>query len=659
MAFESHSTEEQLKPVHEESEVISYLGVELEKAKNREHAPKVDEYKDYINDEFSLELQKKLAISFSQGDPILIEGGTSIGKTTTVKKMCSDLGWEVHYANVNGATDVEDLMGRYIPNPKKSKEGDPDYAFADGKITSGLRQEDGKIKVVIIDEINAASPNILIRLHEILDALERDGEIVLSEDASEVIGVNKEKTKIVALMNPPGKGFLQREPLDPAQLRRWVYQKEATDLPSQTFKNATDALFNLAPKTQEIKKEKYLISNESTLNPEQLAEIPGIREITAKYQEFHSAAKELVKKRKVAQDQPQAFTYDDRMEPRRIRDFITNFYRGDINQTFKDALRYYYIGKVLDPAEKQKLEELVKLVEAPVVVAESRRRPLGSGPQKVEGASLKELVSTENLFKTMGHPEAFFGPADVEETFGFKLNPEQVPPIPFTKEQLENAIGLGMKLVLQVGKTPEGEALTIDKMTKVLSGKTPDGKPIISNDTYELYKDSDMLKKETPRFGWKLVTGEVMSDTKDKTYLEQTKEIIRFIKEKVYENKPLPKRFSDAIEDFQVKQETFKELVANDNLRELANVLQTSYISNLTREKACEVVYRLLIDLKKNGIRGLQGATVLTNSPCDAKDLLAGSVIVGNFKDSGITFHDAGVDRSSNTFGATFSTMYL
>ncbi len=83
--------------------------------------------------------------------------------------MCSELGWEVHYANLNGATDVEDLMGRYIPNPHRTKPDDPEYIFADGRVTAGLRQEEGKTKVIVLDEINAAAPNILIRLHEVLD----------------------------------------------------------------------------------------------------------------------------------------------------------------------------------------------------------------------------------------------------------------------------------------------------------------------------------------------------------------------------------------------------------------------------------------------------------------------------------------------------------
>lgn len=121
---------ERLKPIQEREETVAYLGVDLPKATRTENAPSREQYADYINDEFSLELQKKVAISWKQGDPVLIEAGTSIGKTTAIRKMCSDLGWEVHYVNLNGATDIEDLMGRYIPNRDRRNPTDPEYVFA-------------------------------------------------------------------------------------------------------------------------------------------------------------------------------------------------------------------------------------------------------------------------------------------------------------------------------------------------------------------------------------------------------------------------------------------------------------------------------------------------------------------------------------------------
>lgn len=374
------SVDRQSAPIVETPTSVSYLGVNLEKAgnPNGRFVPKKENYDDFINDEFSLKMQREIAVSFLQGDPILIEGGTSIGKTTTVRKMAADLGWEVHYANLNGATDVEDLMGRYIPNPNKHKPDDPEYIFADGKVTSGLRQEDGKVKVIVLDEFNSAAPNILIRLHEVLDALDRGEDLVLSEDASEVVKVSSGSTKIVALMNPPGKGYFGREPLDPAQLRRWVYTKVPTDLPEKTFSHATDALFSLVPKLQDVPGSSYLLSRETTIMPEDLQDIPGIKEILAKYKEFHKAAKQMVKERSIAADQPQPFMFDDRMEPRRVRDFLLAFYNGDLNETMQSALRYYYANKLDSPEDKNTLEELIRHVEyvEPLEVANTKRRGL-------------------------------------------------------------------------------------------------------------------------------------------------------------------------------------------------------------------------------------------------------------------------------------------
>ncbi len=654
MPMETPKVEDEPKPVNEQGEKISYLGVALEKAKNRENAPRPEQYANYINDEFSLELQKKIAISFAQGDPILVEGGTSIGKTTTVRKMCSELGWEVHYANLNGATDVEDLMGRYIPNPKKTKEGDPEYVFADGKVTSGLRQEEDKIKVVILDEINASSPNILIRLHEVLDALERDAEVVLSEDASEVIGVNKTKTKVIALMNPPGKGFLQREPLDPAQLRRWVYQKEVTDLPSETFKNATDALFGLAPKTaKEVSKELYLRSSEAILTDEQLAEVPGMKEILDKYKEFHVAAKELVAKRKIAQDQPQAFTYDDRMEPERVRNFVQHFYRGDINETFQEALRYYYVGKILSETDKTKLEELINLVESSIAAAESKRRPLGSSPEKAKDFTAPEARA---IFEAMGYGEAFFGPEEVEATFRFKLNAEQIPPVPFTKEQLEKAKELGMNLVLQVGKTPSGDALTIKKMLAILGNLTPAvGVPPNLHMDSSWAETDNVGAKDAPRLGWKLVTKDFIPDSTNKNYLEQTEKIIDFVKNKLYSGKEPSKRFADAIKDFEAKKPELARLLSERKFGDFTQMLTACYINNLTRELPCEVVYRSLLEQKKIG-------SVRPNKSVWTKGRSLGgnlTAVTAEFSNSEVILRSAPVISGVPDTGVDLSTMYL
>lgn len=603
-------------PVREDEAFVSYLGVKLEKAENRgsQFVPKIENYQDYINDRFSLELQKKIAISFLQGDPILIEGGTSIGKTTTVRKMASELGWEVHYVNLNSATDVEDLMGRYVPNPRKSGAEDPEYVFADGKVTSGLRQEEGKVKIIILDEINAAAPNILIRLHEVLDRLEKNEEVVLSEDASESIATDKNTTKIIALMNPPGKGYMQREPLDPAQLRRWVYQKEVTDLPEETFSHSVDALFGLASKNENIPEESLLVSQEQALSLEQLAEIPGMKEIAALYKEFHQSAKELVRARKIAEDQPQLFTYDDREEPKRVINFVSRFFRGDITETFQEALRYYYTGKLLEEEDKQKLENLIQHVKY-VPKIESKRKGLDKKIKKTKrgGESSLGETATEQMHKAkeiMGH--SFLGPEQIKTAFGIEIKPEDIPEMPFTKKTLERAKELNQMLILRTGQASDGEPLTMKQMSKMLKGKTKDGGKTLYSDggagmvkDDAWYKNEDFYTKEAPQPCWALVSKEIITESTDKNYLEQTERIISYLKNEVFKDEELPETYHEAVEEFEEQKEEIKALIGAD-WEKAAQKLEKLKITRLTRQSPAEVLYDILVNFQNNNERLLE-----------------------------------------------------
>lgn len=438
----------------ETADSISYFGIELPKAKENDSplVPKRKNYVDFIPDDFSLNLQKNIAISLAQGDPLLVEGGTSIGKTFAIKKMAAELGWEVHYINLNGATDVENLMGRYVPNANKKSPEDPEYIFADGKVTSGLRQEEGKIKIIVLDELNAASPDVLIRLHEVLDALNSGEDVVLSESTGEGIPVNKQTTKIVGLMNPPGKGYFGREPLDPAQLRRWVYYKAPSELPVDAFSVSVDELFRVSSidesngvlRNQEFEEETLvpegqLGSKSRRLSPEQLKDIAGLPEILSKYKEFHITAKELVKNRKVAADQPQPFTFDDRVEPKRVRDFILRYFNGDITETFQNALRYYYSNKLESDIDRETLEEAILLVEAPAYQRKSNRRGLEdmeSAYSSTESKESREFLELEIIKREKEEWRKVLG-VDIE-----------VDPLPdsVTPELVNSLKHLGMEL---------------------------------------------------------------------------------------------------------------------------------------------------------------------------------------------------------------------
>lgn len=672
-------------PVRDAENSVAYLGVELPKAANPENAPKKEQYADYINDRFSLELQKKIATSWKQGDPVLVEGGTSIGKTTTVKKMCADLGWEVHYVNLNGATDVEDLMGRYIPNHDRKGPNDPEYVFADGKITSGLRQEDGKTKVILLDEYNSAAPNILIRLHEVLDSLERNGEVVLAEDASEKIALDKATTKVIGLMNPPGRGYLQREPLDPAQIRRWVYIKEVSELPDESLIHATRALFNLEDKTEKVENSAYFFANEAALTPEQFKEIPGIEVILNKYLEFHKGAKELLANRRIAKDQPQRFLFDDREEPKRVRDFISAFYRGDINATTQEALRYYYANKLLEPEDKQALEELIRTVEY-MPPQNTKRVPLeeGEGESGETWAKVAEFedklatkisaveaelgisssegkegseLSLADAERILGK-ESVLGAKDVEQVFGVKL--DRIPAIPFSQQELQRAKELGQQLILQVDSMihkgglmsrEKSAPLTLENLKQKFTKAHDDGKVFYEQDWY---KNEDFFKKEKPRTGWRLTSKDLVPGSTSKSYLEQTDVLVDHLEKQVFKGVELPKPYKDAITEFKRKRAEIEPLAKSGTDAEWkkgSQMLADLAITKLARELPVEVMYRLILNDQARKDKPLHSTYAWTAS----RDSDGGLVLVGDFDSDGAVVDDDGPDFRDGLLGVSFS----
>ena len=663
-------------PIFEDESSVSYLGIKLEKAEisNTEFVPKRENYQDYLNDEFSLELQQKIAVSLKTGDPILVEGGTSIGKTTTIRKMASELGYEVHYINLNGSTDVEDLMGRYVANAKKKNENDPEFVFADGKVTKGLRVEPGKKKIIVVDEFNSAAPNILIRLHEVLDALERDGSVVLSEDASEEVATKKENTKIVALMNPPGKGYLGREPLDPAQLRRWVYVKEASELPKTTLSKSLRFLAGLSVEKPNISPEKFINSNDEELSLEQLKEIPGIEEITSKYEEFHEFAKEAIKNRHIAQDQPQLFNYDDRVEPKRVYNFVRNFYNGDINETFQKALRYYYLNKLEDEDDKEKIEEALRLVEY-IPKTESKRRGLdddipeteepintteeeNADPREaVEGKMFGPIAEQMKTAERIMGKENFLGLEAIKAAFDFVPNTKDIPPIPFDEQTLKRAKELNQYLVFRVNTTNDKKPLTMQKMNELKKGKTKDGgKFLYSNDDSgklkddTWYKNEDFYTKETPTMGWSLVSKEVIPYSVSKNYLEQTETLIYYIQNKVFKGQKLDKIYSEAIDEFNKKKKDIKKLMDSD-WQSASKQLEELKITKLSRQNPAEVIYDVLLIKEKNDEYILPSIYTWTNRRNSDGKL----VDVGDADSDGLGVNRNTPDDSISNLGVSFS----
>lgn len=487
-----------------------------------------------------------------------------------------------------------------------------------------MRQEEDRIKVIFLDEINATNPTVLKRLNEVLDAVDKNGTVVLSEDASETVKVSKEKTKVIGLMNPPKEGYLGVSPLSKELIRRWIYLKEPSELPKESFEVRLAADIG---------------------RDDMLKEMPGMREVAELYKEFHYSAKNMLKERKIAEDQPQQFLYDDNEERKRFLLYIKMFYSGDITETAQEALKYIYASRLESDEDKKKLEELISHVQY-IPKAESKRK--GLEQKDVKRSEIREskesLISLSEAREILG--KDFLGPESVKNAFGVEL--ESIPPIQFTKEDLERAKELNQQLVLYVDKTKDGKPFTGKELFDLTNNKTSDGKKLFYDTDW--YKNEKFFTKETPRVGWKLASKEIIPGSTSKNYLEQTETIISHLKNEVFKDRELPKEYQEAVDEFESKKSDIAKLI-NSDWKSAADKLGNLQITKLTRESPIESFYRLALNEKTNKERLLDNRYTWTlGCYSDGK-----FVNVGNFDDDGASVRGDAPGSRGDRLGVSFS----
>jgi len=321
-------------------EFVDFGGIKLPKGTGKEtKVPKKMEA--FIEDEFTLDLQKSLAQAFKLHQPINIEGGSSLGKTTIIRDMAAQLGWSLHSINLQGMTEVSDLMGRLTVNPDKKSASEPEFIWVDGPVSAAIREASmGNKVILLLDEYNIADPDVLIRLHEVIDRYEDSDDFILTEHNDERLRMIKENLFIVAASNPPSRGnseYAGRKPLDRAQFRRWVYKRLPDELPPESFEAFVHNVFS------------------------RLGDEPWVGELADAFIGFHTEAISMIKNSEIGEDLPQPISYDMREEPVRVADFIKEFtddlFGGNINLAMQSALIFYYADKILDEEERQKILE--------------------------------------------------------------------------------------------------------------------------------------------------------------------------------------------------------------------------------------------------------------------------------------------------------------
>ena len=237
-------------------------------------------------------------------------------------------------------------------------------------------------------------------------------------------------------------------------------------------------------------------------------------------------------------------------------------------------------------------------------------------------------VSIEQAKEILG--EDVLGPEAVEATFGF--SPEDIPPIPFSIEEIERAKELNQFLELRVDRASDGEPLDMNKMHKLLQPEfiaKNQGKILSSyGQADSWYRNEDFLK-DVPRASWVLVSKDIIPNSLSKNFLQQTEVIANYLKTDIFKDQEMPEVYKEAIDEFEAKKAGIQAILTS-NWQEAAKQLSELKINQLTRQLPVETMYDFLMYFKNNKKRLLESKYTWTlRRDSDGKLVLFGYSAAG------------------------------
>ncbi len=264
-------------------------------------------------------------------------------------------------------------------------------------------------------------------------------------------------------------------------------------------------------------------------------------------------------------------------------------------------------------------------------------------------ASLRETMAPAildascELFK-----QDFLGPEAIGETFGFAIDRNDIPLIPFSKQELEEAAKKGFQLILDWDTFPDGTPMTGKAMTERLGGTTSDGGKILFDTDW--YENEDFFTKETPKKGWRLVKIEATHTSEN--YLTQTDSLRKEI-EAEYAGKQIPKIYEDAFTEYEAKKPEIERLWKdyNTNWKQIVEILANLKLTALTRESFSELLQRMVVTEKKTKKKLLPNTHAWTRSRSSGGDLVS----VGCFGAGGAGVNGYGPRNADGVLGVCSS----
>lgn len=292
--------------------------------------------------------EKLLKACIEGNNAALLIGETGTGKTTVIREYAKEQGQTLVRISLNGSTGIEEILGKWLIDKGTT-------VWQDGILTMALRRG----YWVVMDEINAALPEVLFVLHSLLDD---DRSIIIPEKDNEIVRP-AEGFRFFATMNPPEE-YAGTKDMNKALVSRFTAvinvdvlttAKEIELLVNKgADKEVATNLVAIGQKLRELKKKDYIFYFCSTRDLVQCAQLisSGVTFVDALIGSI--ANKMSIKEFEIAKGQlPTYFKLSPAISSMSFEDIIKKAenYDSDIKE----------IRTVYDTRLKEKDDEIVKI----------------------------------------------------------------------------------------------------------------------------------------------------------------------------------------------------------------------------------------------------------------------------------------------------------
>jgi MoxR-like ATPase len=387
---------------------VSIAGMVLPRRTGTNEAlvPPPEMFSHYCLDQRTAETLMHVAESVVLREPCLLEGETSVSKTSIIQYLAHLVNQPVVRLNLNGQTDTGELVGRFLPQEsvshlpvpveelyevmdllepetrtilERSRSASRELSRAEIQQVMANEQmsqhpwrwQDGLVLSamkhgwwVILDELNLAEPQILERLNSVL---ERNPSIVITENNNEVIGHGgipvHPNFRIFATMNPAE--YAGRSPLSPAYRDRWRgYNYVSAPGEAEYHSMLRYLVYGTQP---DVTVRGWLYrGHQGTPSLGTLADLPEVQAFLRALARFHAALEGAVGRQGGRSTRMGGRRKDRYVFTRRgllsVMDYLasvlaTGRARGSFGM--RAALLRYYIGRVSSPADQQIIVQLL------------------------------------------------------------------------------------------------------------------------------------------------------------------------------------------------------------------------------------------------------------------------------------------------------------